>query len=231
MRGHTRSSSKPGDVLLAGLVRCGACGSAMTSHHSRKGKRKYAYYVCAKHQKEGAAACPGSRVAAGELESFVLEQIREIGRDPRLLEATIDADKRDREHKRPALEAELKKLTAKETRTERKRDNLVLTLADGGQPGLLKGIEALDTELEGLRSRTAQARTEFAALNSDAIDQDALREALDQLDPIWKELFPAEKARLLDLLIERIDFDGGEGMVEITFRPGGPESLQEGAGE
>ena len=218
-------------MLLAGLVRCGPCGSAMTSHHAQKGTRRYAYYVCAKHQKEGAAACPGSRVAAGDLEQFILEQIREIGRDPILLQATIEADQRERQTKRPLLEAGLRKLTAKEKRTITKRDNLVSTLAEGdaNQPGLLKGVEALDAELDALRARIDQARSELDDLNSDAIDPDALREALDQLDPLWNELFPAEKARLLDLLIERIDFDGGEGVVEITFRPGGPELLQEDA--
>ena len=32
-----------------------------------------------------------------------------------------------------------------------------------------------------------------------------VREALDQLDPLWDELFPAEQARIAALLIERID--------------------------
>ena len=60
------------------------------------------------------------------------------------------------------------------------------------------------------------------------IDVDDLREALEQLEPIWAELFPAERARLLDLLLERIEFNGPAGEVAITFRPGGPQAVQAG---
>ena len=34
---------------------------------------------------------------------------------------------------------------------------------------------------------------------------DEARAALTQLDPLWDELFPAEQARIVQLLVERID--------------------------
>jgi hypothetical protein len=32
-----------------------------------------------------------------------------------------------------------------------------------------------------------------------------VREALHRLDPLWSELFPAEEARIVQLLVERVD--------------------------
>ena len=32
-----------------------------------------------------------------------------------------------------------------------------------------------------------------------------MRRALQDLDPLWDELFPAEQARIVQLLVERID--------------------------
>ena len=32
-----------------------------------------------------------------------------------------------------------------------------------------------------------------------------VRTALDTLDPLWDELFPAEQARIVQLLVERVD--------------------------
>jgi hypothetical protein len=32
-----------------------------------------------------------------------------------------------------------------------------------------------------------------------------VREALQRLDPIWKQLFAAEQARVIQLLVERVD--------------------------
>jgi site-specific DNA recombinase len=37
------------------------------------------------------------------------------------------------------------------------------------------------------------------------------RDALQQLDPLWDELFPAEQARIVRLLVERIDI-GTDGL-------------------
>ncbi|MEO1610670.1 MAG: recombinase family protein [Pseudomonadota bacterium] len=59
--------------------------------------------------------------------------------------------------------------------------------------------------------------------NRDITEADA-RAALQQLDPLWDELFPAEQARIVTLLVERIDIgtDGlnvrlrVDGMTELT---------------
>ncbi len=45
----------------------------------------------------------------------------------------------------------------------------------------------------------------------DEITETDAREALTQLDPLWDELFPAEQARIVALLVERIDI-GAEGL-------------------
>jgi site-specific DNA recombinase len=39
----------------------------------------------------------------------------------------------------------------------------------------------------------------------DGIDEAEVREALQRLDPLWDELFPAEQARIVQLLVERVD--------------------------
>ena len=64
---------------------------------------------------------------------------------------------------------------------------------------------------------------------NDGITETEVREALEQLDPLWDELFPAEQARIVQLLVERIDVrvDG----VDIKLRVDGLAGLyQEIAG-
>jgi site-specific DNA recombinase len=49
-------------------------------------------------------------------------------------------------------------------------------------------------------------RTWRAARQSmDHINEAEVREALNRLDPLWDELFPAEQARIVQLLVERVD--------------------------
>jgi site-specific DNA recombinase len=49
------------------------------------------------------------------------------------------------------------------------------------------------------------------------------REALTRLDPLWDELFPAEQARLVSLLVERIDI--GAGGLNVRLRVDGLSGL------
>ncbi len=39
----------------------------------------------------------------------------------------------------------------------------------------------------------------------DGLSEEQVRQALQDLDPLWDELFPAEQARIVQLLVERID--------------------------
>ena len=58
-----------------------------------------------------------------------------------------------------------------------------------------------------------------ARAEQDDITEDEAREALTQLDVLWDELFPAEQARIVQLLVERVDvrMQG----VEVRLRPNG----------
>jgi hypothetical protein len=56
----------------------------------------------------------------------------------------------------------------------------------------------------------------------DVTEADA-RRALQQLDPLWDELFPAEQARIVALLVERVDI-GTEGL-NVRLRVDGLSGL------
>ncbi|WP_375698032.1 recombinase family protein [Pseudophaeobacter sp. TrK17] len=62
-----------------------------------------------------------------------------------------------------------------------------------------------------------------ARANADDITEADARAALQQLDPLWDELFPAEQARIVALLIERVDI-GAEGL-NVRLRVDGLRGL------
>jgi hypothetical protein len=62
------------------------------------------------------------------------------------------------------------------------------------------------------------ARTEIEGLRESDV-----REALEKLDPLWDELFPAEQARIVQLLVERVDL--GVDCVDIRLRIDGLSQL------
>ncbi len=75
-----------------------------------------------------------------------------------------------------------------------------------------------------LRSPEIIVRTWRVARQSlDGLSEADVRDALERLDPLWDELFPAEQARIVQLLVERVDIST-EG-ADIRLRTQGLTSL------
>ena len=157
----------PSGALLKGILRCVPCGCAMTPVYTTKSRTKrYRYYVCSGAQKRGWNTCPAKSIPAGQIEAFVIEQIRAIGKDPALVQATL--------------------------------------------------VETNDPNTSRVDERDREHRT---------IAEAEVQRALAVFDLRWDSLAPREQARLIALLIARVDYDGAAGKVSILFHPAGIKTL------
>ena len=222
---QTVTSKQP--ALLRGLVRCGTCGALMAPHYSQRENRRFASYVCQRYQKLGASACPGGRINAHELEKAVVDQVRSIGQNPELIAATVKAAEAEAKAREPKLTAERRKLEQEVKKLAADRANLLKAIESGGS-----GISVLVTRLGEVDEahRKAQGRVtaiedELSSLKSQPVDEEDLRRALEAFDPVWDELFPRERARVLQLLIQEVKLYAAEREMEVTFRPGGLSGL------
>jgi site-specific DNA recombinase len=66
-------------------------------------------------------------------------------------------------------------------------------------------------------------RQENSAAEDTELEQGDVIEALGALEPVWDELYPAEQARILRLLIERIDVVPDS--ISVTLQAAGIRSL------
>jgi site-specific DNA recombinase len=106
-------------------------------------------------------------------------------------------------------------------------------LKRGAPPGPVSRIAAGDVERATLDQLRAILRAPEIIIRTwrtarrkiDNVTEAEVRAALEQLDPLWNELFPAEQARIVQLLIERVDIQ--EEGIEIRFRVDGLASLVE----
>jgi site-specific DNA recombinase len=225
-RGGADTPNKYG-LLLRGIIHCGVCGSTMTHAFSTRAGRRWTYYACSKSSKQGAAACPRSRVSVAEIEAFVVEKVREIGRDSTVVTETIAAVRREREARLPEVQADVRRHDAEKKRLIDERTNLVNAVAMGGSAAgvLMQRVADIDDAVTEADERATEARQRLVEIQGEVIDESELRAALASFDPVWEELFPRERARILALLIERVTFVRATGEVAITFRPSGVKSL------
>jgi hypothetical protein len=79
-------------------------------------------------------------------------------------------------------------------------------------PGLIRRIAAAEIEAVVMAQVRALIRQpevivgtwQAARANAPDLTEDDVREALEQFQPMWDELFPAEQARIIHALVERV---------------------------
>jgi site-specific DNA recombinase len=225
-RGRNAGNGSGG--LLTGIIRCSSCDSAMVYTYTMKGDRRYRYYVCSKAQKNGWKTCPTRSVPAGEIEDFVVDRIRDIGKNPKVVEATIRKMEEEYGRKRKVLESDVKCLRQdiQKLVDERKRLVDALGRAEGGAARVLTDrLSEVETALEGKYRRMSGVKDEIAAADTNHVDYGVIKKALADFDPVWDALYPKEQARVIQTLIERIDYNGKDGELNVKFKPVGMKAL------
>ena len=155
-----------------------------------------------------------------------MDRIRDIGRDPTLLQETLRAAEEGRQRERPELEKEARMLSAELSGGRAESRKLVAALAAGGDmPSVTGRLAELDERAGQIELRLAEVQAKVAVIDRGHIDPEQAAQALEQFDPVWDALVPRERASVLQLLIERVDYDGQGGELAINFRPTGLASL------
>lgn len=82
-------------------------------------------------------------------------------------------------------------------------------------------LTQVDAEAADAERRLVEVRELLAQLESVEVDPHAASMAMMQFTPLWEALTPNERTRLVNLLIERVDYDGVEQTIDVSFRPMG----------
>jgi site-specific DNA recombinase len=213
--------------LLKGLLRCVPCGCAMTpAHTTRQGGRRYRYYTCVHAQKNGWPTCPSKSIPAQPIEQLVIEQIQRLGRDPVLLEQMVTTVRQQDEARVAEWESERVGLERDLLRGQSEVRKLLAEVGSGvSSSGAVTRVAELQARLAQIEQRLARLRGQMEAWQQERLDQTAATEALAGLVPAWTGMTPQEQARVVRLLVARVDYDGKLGKASITFQPMGLRTL------
>jgi len=211
-------------AILKGLLHCVPCDCAMVHTQTTKnGSRLYRYYVCTKAQKRGWHTCPSKSIPAQEIEAFVVDQIRGIGRDTALLADALEETRAQAKERIRDLEAERQGLERDLGRHNAELRKLAGRLAKNGTA--TDRVADLQERIRAAEQRSTRVREELIALGRELVDEKEVARALAVFDPVWETLAPREQARVIRLLVQRVDYDGEKGTVSVTFHPAGIKML------
>lgn len=211
-------------AILKGLLYCKSCDCSMSPTHSTKQNKRYRYYVCNNATKRGWHTCFSKSIPAHEIERFVLDQIRCIGRDPAVIAETIHQARTQSTQQIELLGQEQKRLEKELGKYQR---SLQAVAGAEQTPSSAAKLADVQSRIRPIEQRLSELRDELQALQRELIDAADVTTALGQFDTVWQALKVAEQNRLIRLLIERVDYCGEEGTVVVTFQPSGIRTLLE----
>jgi site-specific DNA recombinase len=233
VRSHLSRNGKTGGAvvrnrygaILKGLLRCSACDAAMTPTHTQKKDKRYRYYVCSAAQKNGHKTCPAKMVPAAAIEGFVVERLKGIGRDPSLVRETATAARHQAKARLQELDGD-RRVAERDLRAARAEIRGLSGKIVGDTTGLvLQRLAEVQATTVGLEKRLAEIAAEVAQAEQAMPAEDAVAAALGHFTEVWDSLTPAEQARVVALLIERVEYDGTAETIEIAFHPAGLRAL------
>ncbi|TNF24094.1 MAG: recombinase family protein [Deltaproteobacteria bacterium] len=220
-RDHGRNPA----YLLRGILRC-ACGAAMTTASTRKGKTEYRYYRCVARTKEGRGACSSRPLPADAIEAFIIDRIREVATDgslaadvERRLKVRVAGRRGELQTERRALPTRIAKLSSEGRRLVEKigeaNGEAAATLLD-------QRIAEVGDELDRCERRLAEVERSLAGLDDAELDDAELEmkwvaQALADFDAVWDVLTTANQARLVHALVRRVEVNEASGAVTAVL--------------
>jgi site-specific DNA recombinase len=210
-------------ALLRGVIYCKGCGRAMVHTFAARGATTYRYYTCCAAIKRGRRGCPTGSLPAGEIERAVVDEIRAIAGDPQLQQDVLAQVEAQQGEALEQVNADRRDLRADLARHQKEIHRIVQrnSAATSDTARLIELHEKVRT-CEG---RAAELDEAERRVRVETYGIDTVRDALHNFDAVWATLSPKEQARVIELLVQRVEYDRADSSIEIAFHDAGLTAL------
>lgn len=211
---------------LAGLVRCGRCGAAMSVFSSPKSNNKskgyYNYFRCLTREQKAKILCDNSNVRADILEDLVLSHITDLVNNKKSLQGILEATNNDIEDIRVPLIAKRNKLQSELDNLDVEINNLVEALGKNILPELVikRKYKELENRKVELRNELEKISIELNNNYVESYDLDTVMKHIENFDSTYEYLDFDEKKKLLNSIVKEIVIDKNKVKLTLYFLPG-----------
>jgi site-specific DNA recombinase len=155
-----------------------------------------------------------------------VDRVRAAGRDPDLLRQVVEQARHQQGERLAELAAEEKGLTAELAGLKRHLGLESARFRPGDDNGdVVRRLAGLHDQQRLAEDRLRRVKDQIREVRAATVSEADAAAALAGFDPVWAALAPAERARVIGLLVERVVYDGAAGKVAVTFRPAGITAL------
>lgn len=212
--------------ILRGLIRCAACGTAMTPHgvFKKKCSARFFYYRCVSVNKMDRNACRVRSVPAKAIEEFVLRRLGVLSENQKLIHEIVNTAKASFGDDLPDKRRQKSVLTAELGKIESEARNLVGILGEQGRDTPRRAF--YESRLDELAARRQEIQEilfrldkEIIELECQQIDAGLIHRYMQNFISVLNKLGDKERKELLCLLVKEVTFDGDKSKVHIALKP------------
>jgi len=217
----TNTSRKTFDSILNGILICSHCGSRMIKTYTAKSNKIYSYYICLRVIKKGRKFCSNPSVPAQKLDEFVINHIKGITKDPKLISAFLDEFGNQKDTKLDELSRNIKALTVNLSRLLLERDRISL------DPSLSKydSLENVQNAISSVSKKLKALEQQKTSIDSTDMNAGEISIVLTQFYGIWDKLSVKEQHKIIDHIFEQIFWDGKKKTMDFEYSPLGLKLL------
>ena len=196
----------------------------MTYTFTRKKERLYRYYTCTRAISEGYDQCPSPSLPAAEIERVVIEQIKAATRNPILKDEVLRQVHQLVDGGRGELVTQERQTVSEIRRCEGE----IQKLSVGPTKPCAEQLASLHERVRVGTERLRDVREKLAETNDEGVDDREIGDLFDDFDAVWGTLAPKEQADVVRLLVAKVEFDGTENEVSVSFHDTGSKAQSPG---
>lgn len=197
------------EMLFQGLIRCGACGSQMSNSSKRKKGKIYLYYRCIQAIAKGKEACPVRTIPGDEIETFLINEFKSLGKNPLLLRKSIEKANIMAKKGLGPLQKEKDSVAAQLSKINQDLRRIVdilksEDLAQKRVQTLLNEISDLEASKEKLEKEINRIDTNMFHMSKYVIDAETFTKLFAEFPQVFETFSFEEKRNLILLLVKEI---------------------------
>lgn len=213
-------------MLLSGLIKCGYCGSIMTTGYTTKNSKRHLYYQCTSVQKYGRKSCNQRNLQAESIENLVIQICTELANDPAYIESSLSKLEKNNKIELDSVASDIKNINGQLAQNTNQKNNLLNVIKNNKPNSATNSLtnELNKVEIEGfnLKGRVSKLELLKKGLQQKITDPTIVAKYFRQFRKRFNDFDHEVKHNIINILINditvKIHYKNKKGSIKIKPR-------------
>ena len=197
------------NLLLLGLLKCGNCGSSMTTSFTTRDGERYYYYKCVNKSKSGKDKCSARDLPSQEIDRFIESLIIQIASSDPLFNSVFSQLSHNKKEELVRLKRDRDDLNKNKNKISSEIGNLLKFITRenvGDSKSIKKRLDLLEGQYELVDNELIKIHKEIESLEKSEIKKSDLKNIFNEFPVMLKEASLKNVRKWRILLLKKLKY-------------------------